>query len=166
MNDPLLLRRQVILVIDDDEATCEALASILGDEEYLVITARTGLEGLEIMRTAPVDVAIVDLMMPEMDGWGFVAAVREDPALAGTPVLVMTAHGDRVLATAPVASGYFKKPIVLDRLLQVLHRTLTLRPRERRRRHAHVGDPPDAGVAPGPACAEPGVWQRRGVPHQ
>jgi DNA-binding response OmpR family regulator len=128
MNDPLLLRRQVILVIDDDDATCEALASILGDEEYLVVTARTGAEGLEIMRTAPIDVAIVDLMMPEMDGWGFVAAVREDLALSGTPVLVMTAHGDRVLATAPVASGYFKKPIVLDRLLQVLHRTLTLRP--------------------------------------
>jgi CheY-like chemotaxis protein len=128
MNDPLLLRRQVILVIDDDDATCEALASILGDEEYLVVTARTGAEGLHIMRTAPIDVAIVDLMMPEMDGWGFVAAVREDPSLAATPVLVMTAHGDRVLATAPVASGYFKKPIVLDRLLQVLHRTLTLRP--------------------------------------
>ena len=121
-------RRPAVLVVDDDQATCDALATILRGEDYSVVTASRAADGLRAMRDAPIDVVVVDLVMPEMDGWAFVDAVRADPGLADTPVLVMTAHGPTVLATAPVAAGYFKKPIVLDSFLAVLQRTLTLRP--------------------------------------
>lgn len=127
MDDGKASRRRAVLVVDDDEATCDALASILRGEDYSVVTALRGAEALRRLRDGDIDVVILDLVMPEMDGWAFVEALRADPKLASIPVLVMTAHGPAVLATAPVASGYFKKPIVLDSFLEVLRRTLTLR---------------------------------------
>jgi CheY-like chemotaxis protein len=127
VDDRRVSKRPSVLVVDDDEATCDALATILRGENYAVVTALRAAEGLRVMRDGVIDVVILDLVMPEMDGWAFVEALRGDPSLSATPVLVMTAHGPAVLATAPVAAGYFKKPIVLDRFLEVLQRTLTLR---------------------------------------
>lgn len=131
MDDRAASRRLSVLVVDDDQATCDALASILDGEGYEVRTAQRADEGLRLMRETETDAVIVDLVMPGMDGWAFVEALRGDPTLSGTPVLVMTAHGPTVLATAPVASGYFKKPIALDSFLEILRRTLTLRGRAR-----------------------------------
>jgi DNA-binding NtrC family response regulator len=128
MGDPGTSRQRVVLVVDDDDATCAALEQILRDEDYQVVTARRAADGLRVVKAGGVDIVVLDLIMPEMDGWGFVEALRQDPCMYATPVLVMTAHGEAVLATAPVAAGYFKKPLVLDKFLQVLSRTLSLRP--------------------------------------
>jgi CheY-like chemotaxis protein len=121
-------RRNTVLVVDDDEATRLALQEVLGDADYDVFVAGSGLEAMQLLRNQPVDAVIIDLMMPEMNGWDLASAIRSEPSLAATPMLVMTAYGAGVLATAPVASGYFSKPIALEPLLGVLRRTLTLRP--------------------------------------
>ena len=119
---------RVVLVVDDDEATRTALEEVLMDAGYRVIVAESGRAAIDALRREHVDVLIVDLMMPEMNGWDLASAIRSDPELSSMPILVMTAYGAGVLATAPVASGYFSKPIALDPLLGVLRRTLTLRP--------------------------------------
>jgi len=99
-----------VLIVDDDEAILDTLRDVLMDTGYEVWTAAGGAEALARLRhaQAPPDVILVDLMMPEMDGWQLTARLREEPA------------------TAPVADAYLPKPIQLGQLLQVLHRTLTL----------------------------------------
>ena len=128
MSQAFVEARHKVLVVDDDEATRVALRDVLSDADYDVLIAGSGREAMEVLRQQRVDAVIIDLMMPEMNGWDLAGAIRAEPAVASTPMLVMTAYGPGVLATAPVASGYFSKPIALDPLLGVLRRTLTLRP--------------------------------------
>jgi CheY-like chemotaxis protein len=117
-----------VLIVDDDEAILETLRDVLTDTGYEAWTAAGGAEALAQLRDAPAppDVILVDLMMPEMDGWELTARVRQDPGLRDVPVVVMSAGGTALLATAPMADAYLPKPIQLSQLLQVLHRTLTL----------------------------------------
>jgi CheY-like chemotaxis protein len=117
-----------VLIVDDDEAILDTLRDVLMDTGYEVWTAAGGDEALERLRDAPAlpDVILVDLMMPDMDGWELTARVREEPELRDVPVVVMSAGGTALLATAPAADAYLPKPIQLSQLLQVLHRTLTL----------------------------------------
>jgi CheY-like chemotaxis protein len=113
-------------VVDDDRDVLEALRDVLQDAGYLVLTATNGKEALEVLDgVARPDLAIVDLMMPVMDGWGFVAELR---ARAPIPVVVITAAGENVLANAPVAAGYLTKPVNLGALLEVVRRRLSTRP--------------------------------------
>jgi CheY-like chemotaxis protein len=129
LKDAVNLSRSILLVIDDDRAVREALREVLQEEGYLVITATNGKEALDVLDTvARPDMAIVDLMMPVMDGWGFVAELRQRPQFSSIPVVVITAGGDRVLANAPVAAGYLKKPVKVDDLLAVIRRRLTTPP--------------------------------------
>jgi CheY-like chemotaxis protein len=117
-----------VLIVDDDEAILETLRDVLTDTGYAVCVAASGDDALARLRAAPEkpDVILVDLMMPVMDGWQLTARLREDPELRDVPVVIMSAGGTALLATAPPADAYLPKPIQLSQLLQVLHRTLTL----------------------------------------
>jgi two-component system, cell cycle response regulator DivK len=119
--------REVVMVVDDDEATRDVLRDVLTEAGYLVLAAGNGREALDLLRRQPVAVVLTDLVMPEMDGWGLARGMRDDPDVPPTPIVVMTAHGPNVLVTAPVASGYFHKPLGLEPLLQVLERAIARR---------------------------------------
>jgi CheY-like chemotaxis protein len=114
--------RADILIIDDDSRCRASLESILEMEGYRVACAADGLEALTYLRQRPAPALILlDLAMPVMDGWQFRQQQRQDPALAGIPVVVMTGAADRDQeALAVAAAGYFLKPYDIRALLELV----------------------------------------------
>lgn len=95
----------MILVADDEPAIVEVIASTLEDEGHRVTTARDGQDALQLLREHQPCLAILDLMMPRLNGWQLRQAMLDDPELADIPVAVVTAfsgdigdlHADAVL---------------------------------------------------------------------
>jgi CheY-like chemotaxis protein len=113
-----------ILIVEDDSDLREALSAVLRDEGYTVAMAADGQQALDCLRRqSPPSLILLDLTMPVMNGWQFRAEQRQDPALSGIPVVVLSA-GDR-LAEQMVPLGitdYVRKPIELDHLLRTVER--------------------------------------------
>ncbi len=106
-----------VLVVDDDAGVRQALVDILTDEGHRVSAARHGAEALELLRTAErPDVIVLDLTMPVMDGWTFREHQRQDPALAGIPLIVMSAASAR--GRKVDANRVLAKPVDIDVLLE------------------------------------------------
>jgi signal transduction histidine kinase/DNA-binding response OmpR family regulator len=115
-----------VLVIDDDPAARDLTGRVLGKEGFAVKCAANGPEGLELARRVHPTVIALDVMMPGMDGWAVLAALKADPQLAAIPVIMMTIVDDRNLGFALGAAEYLTKPIDWNRLVAVLrkhHRT-------------------------------------------
>jgi CheY-like chemotaxis protein len=110
-------RRRVVLVVEDDVETQEVLWGCLTEEGYEVHAAHSGKHALRLLGTIERPVAIlVDLMMPVMDGWDFVAVLRDHATYADIPVTVVSAFADK----APEGVDYLSKPVALTDLLRVL----------------------------------------------
>jgi len=108
------------LLVEDDESIRLALTDMLEDEGFAVTTAVNGREALDLLRRfAPPEVILLDLMMPVMDGWEFRVEQQSDPALAGIPLLAMSADLS-AKARAIAADGYIRKPIDFSELLAKL----------------------------------------------
>ncbi len=114
--------RHAILVVDDDFDIREALAEILEDRGFVVTTAANGLEALERLRTMtqPPSAILLDLMMPVMDGYGFLDACRNEPPLASIPVIVITAGRGIDRARLGDSTPVIPKPIKLPLLMNTL----------------------------------------------
>ena len=139
----------MVLVVEDDEDHRSTMASTLANEGYHVETAIHGADALaQLHAGARPDVILLDLLMPEVDGWAFMAVQKREPALASIPVVVFTGGGDRVLSSAPVAAGYLAKPIGRRRLLDTIEHVLRTR-----------GSSP--GPPPGRPSSAPSVSPRR-----
>jgi len=123
MNTPHL-GCQAILVIDDDVDVREALTEILSDEGYDVIGVGSGREALAYLHAATrPSLILLDMMMPEMDGWQLRLELRKDPALAQIPVVILSAHDDvRNAALALGATDYLRKPLRAESVLEVAER--------------------------------------------
>jgi CheY-like chemotaxis protein len=119
--------RPVIFVVDDDAAHCVLVSELLRDADYDVEVATSCRDALQRLAEAPApNLILLDMIMPEMDGWAFMQSRRCDPVLSSIPVVVMSGGGDSVLSRAPVASGYLAKPLVPERLLQAVGRCLAM----------------------------------------
>ena len=81
-----------ILLIDDDEATLKLLKPFLVSKDYSVETAMDGLEGLEKVRAWKPDLIVLDVIMPRMDGYGFLREMKKDLKLRALPIVVLTAR--------------------------------------------------------------------------
>ncbi|MGN9838082.1 HAMP domain-containing protein [Nonomuraea sp. H19] len=113
-----------VLIVDDDIRNVYALTHVLGRLGMEVVYAENGREGIEALER-DVDIALVlmDVMMPEMDGYETLAAVREMPRFADLPIIALTAKampGDREKTISCGASDYVPKPVDLDHLLDVM----------------------------------------------
>ena len=107
-----------VLVIDDDELVRESLRHLLHDAGYAVEVAADGTGGLEQLAQGRVDVILVDLMMPGMNGRQFLRTLRETPENARIPVILMTGvHGITVPPDALGASDVVEKPLRSEELL-------------------------------------------------
>jgi CheY-like chemotaxis protein len=113
-----------VLVVDDDIDIREAMCLVLSHSGYRTLAASNGEEALSTLRAeATIDLILLDMMMPVMDGWGFRNAQAEESAFSGIPVVVLTGDGRASSkAQAIGASGYLKKPLDLDDLLRVVAR--------------------------------------------
>ncbi len=111
-----------VLIIDDDDAVRETLAEGLRLAGFDVSEAATGADGLHILRTdTQIGLVLLDLMMPEMDGWRFRYEQRMDPRLAAIPTIVTTgAPLAEVVDGELKAQDYLLKPIGLQHLVSVV----------------------------------------------
>ena len=115
---------KTVLLVDDDARNIFALSSALERRGMKVLTATTGSEAIELL-SGRSDVAIVlmDIMMPELDGYQTIAKIREDPAYRYLPIIALTAKamkGDREKCLEAGASDYLAKPVKTDVLLSAL----------------------------------------------
>ncbi|WP_328885442.1 HAMP domain-containing protein [Streptomyces sp. NBC_00316] len=113
-----------ILIVDDDIRNVFALTHMLGRVGITVKYAENGREGIEVLDRSPdVSLVLMDIMMPEMDGYETIRTIRRTPRLAGLPIIALTAKampGDREKAIESGASDYVPKPVDVDRLLTVI----------------------------------------------
>jgi signal transduction histidine kinase len=123
--------QKLILLVEDDRSIREAVQSVLEDEGYVVIQAENGRDALDRLRAGALpDLVVLDLRMPVMDGWEFRAAQKNDPNLAGIPVLAVSADGS-AKAEAIAADGYLRKPLSARTLLETVARILSRAERQR-----------------------------------
>ncbi|MFE6359721.1 HAMP domain-containing protein [Streptomyces sp. NPDC057806] len=113
-----------VLIVDDDIRNVFALTHVLGRVGMPVLYAENGREGIETLERNPdVELILMDIMMPEMDGYETIAAIRRSPRWAGLPIVALTAKampGDREKSIARGANDYVPKPVDVDRLLTVV----------------------------------------------
>ncbi|WP_247876259.1 HAMP domain-containing protein [Azospirillum brasilense] len=121
--DPVLAGRKA-LIVDDDFRNIFSLASVLEAHDMTVLHAESGPEGLELLKAHPdLDVALVDIMMPLMDGYQTIREIRATASGRGLPVIAVTAKamkGDREKCIEAGATDYLAKPVDIDHLLSLL----------------------------------------------
>ncbi len=121
--DPTLAGKTV-LVVDDDVRNIFALTSLLEEHNLNVMHAENGRAGIELLKSRPdIDLVLMDIMMPGMDGYETIQAIREIPAFRTLPIVALTAKamkGDRAKCIDAGASDYITKPVDLEQLFSVL----------------------------------------------
>jgi len=120
---------QRILLVDDDHQIVRLLRAYLEKERYRVLTAYNGETALQMLRSERPDLMLLDLMLPDRDGWEVTRIVRGDPGLAATPIIMLTARvedEDRIVGLELGADDYVVKPFnpreVIARVRAVLRR--------------------------------------------
>jgi CheY-like chemotaxis protein len=123
------LRGKHVLVIDDDARNVFAITSTLELHGLHVTQAKDGSQGIEALRAAPeTDLVLLDVMMPGMDGYATMTAIRQMPEFERLPIIAVTARampGDREKSLAAGANDYVTKPVDTDELLACMERWLT-----------------------------------------
>ena len=116
-----------ILVVDDYSVTIRVLSTQLRKGGYDVVTASNGSEALSQLEQQKIDLAIVDIAMPDMDGITLLEQVRSNQQLVGLPIVMLTASvldDDRLRALKAGASGFLTKPVSSWELLDIVNRQL------------------------------------------
>jgi signal transduction histidine kinase/DNA-binding response OmpR family regulator len=114
--------RPSVLVIEDDPAAQELLRRHLEGAGYAVITTASGRQGLAWMRDVHPDAVILDILLPDLDGWEILQLAKSDAATRSIPIMVVSVVDDRQLGLALGAVDYFVKPVSRERLLEGLGR--------------------------------------------
>ena len=119
-----VLRHRKVLVVDDDIRNIFALTTVLENHEMEVVSATNGRQAIDIIESMPdLSVVLMDIMMPEMDGYETMREIRNDPQFRTLPILALTAKamkGDREKCLQAGASDYIAKPVNTDQLLSLL----------------------------------------------
>jgi CheY-like chemotaxis protein len=116
-----------ILLVEDNETNCDMLLRRLRRLGYEVTGADNGVSGLAAARSYPPDVILMDLSLPEMDGWEAARRLKADAATRAIPIIALTAYAsesDRASALEAGCDDYETKPLDLEQLLKKI-RTLT-----------------------------------------
>ena len=121
--DPTLIGKTV-LVVDDDVRNIFALTSLLEEHNMKVVHAENGRAGIELLKGRPeIDLVLMDIMMPEMDGYETMSTIRQIPEFRTLPIVALTAKamkGDRAKCLEAGASDYITKPVDIEQLFSVL----------------------------------------------
>jgi CheY-like chemotaxis protein len=116
---------QTILVVDDELGAIEVVATALEDEGYRVLSAANGRHGLEKLAEGSVDLAVIDFMMPLVDGAAMGRAMKQDPAFRNVPIIMMSAVGESLVREQfDGYAAFLRKPFRIAALLDVVRRVL------------------------------------------
>ena len=144
------LKGRKVLVVDDDMRNIFSLTSALEQHGIEVVFAENGREGIEALRRTPdIDAMLVDIMMPEMDGYETMRVVRASPEHRDLPIVAVTAKamvGDREKCVEAGANDYVSKPVDLDQLLAVLRVQIGAKGNGAARPNGPAGPPREAPV--------------------
>ena len=117
-----------ILIIDDDSRNIFALTAVLKAKKYQCISAVSAVKGLELLEeNKNIGAVLMDMMMPEMDGYQAIGKMKSNTALQKIPVIAITAQamtGDREKCLEAGADGYISKPVNVDELLVLLKKLI------------------------------------------
>ncbi|UJF30144.1 response regulator [Kaistella sp. 97-N-M2] len=117
-----------LLIIDDDSRNIFALSAVLKAKKYQCISALNASEGLKLLSSNKnIGVVLMDMMMPEMDGYEAMAKIKSTDALKNIPIIAITAQamaGDREKCLAAGADGYISKPVNVDELMKLLNQLI------------------------------------------
>jgi CheY-like chemotaxis protein len=103
-----------VLVIEDNEQNLYLMRFLLEKNGFEVVEARSGRQGLDVAANAAPHLILLDIQLPEMDGYSVARALRQQEGQKQTPIIVVTSYamaGDREKALASGATGYIEKPI-------------------------------------------------------
>jgi CheY-like chemotaxis protein len=118
------LLNKTALLVDDDARNIFALSSVLERRGMRVLTATTGNEAIALVEATPeLAIVLMDIMMPEMDGYQTMQVIRGNPAFRRLPIIALTAKamkGDREKCLDAGASDYLAKPVNTEQLLSAL----------------------------------------------
>jgi len=120
--------KATILYIEDNSDNRKLVRRVLEVEGYAVEEAKDGLEAIECLETKPIDLALMDINMPDTDGYTLTARIKAMPRFAHLPIVAVTANvmrGDRERSLQAGCDGYIQKPIDIDMLSQQIERFLT-----------------------------------------
>jgi CheY-like chemotaxis protein len=119
-----LLAGKKVLIVDDDIRNIFALTSVLERHHMAIVSAETGRQAIELLQSEPdIDIVLMDIMMPEMDGFETMRAIRKVPSLKNLPIIAVTAKamkGDREKCIEAGAWDYLSKPVDTEQMLAVL----------------------------------------------
>lgn len=127
MNPSTSDTEKLVLIVEDDEDSRDVYREVLRSSGFRVDTAASGLDGLDRARKGLPDAILMDISVPEMDGWAVTAELGKDPSTAGIPVIVVTAYAfpeDRIRADGLGCAGFLTKPCEPSRVLAEVQRLL------------------------------------------
>jgi signal transduction histidine kinase/DNA-binding response OmpR family regulator len=114
----------LVLVVDDDEATRDYVARQLDREGFVVRTCSDGAQGVELARELRPSLILMDILMPEVDGWEMLSVLREDEELRDIPVILASILDERSAGMRAGAADFLTKPIQRERLIHSIRRAL------------------------------------------
>ncbi len=117
-----------ILIIDDDSKNIFALSAVLKAKKLHCVSSQSAMEGFKILENNPnIGVVLMDMMMPEMDGYEAIKKMKSSEKLKNIPVVAITAQamtGDREKCLEAGADGYISKPVNIDELMEILNKII------------------------------------------
>ncbi|MGD8782476.1 MAG: response regulator [Ignavibacteria bacterium] len=122
MNQSLLdkIAGKSVLVVDDDQRNMFALVSYLESIDLIIHTSESGFKALEILERVPIDIILMDMMMPEMNGYETIRKIKENLKIKDIPIIAVTAQAmkkDREKCLEAGASEYVPKPVQIPELI-------------------------------------------------
>lgn len=122
--------KATILYVEDNSDNRKLVRRVLEVEGYAVVEATNGFEAMDRLQTQPIDLALMDINMPDMDGYTLTSKIKAMPEFSKLPIVAVTANvmrGDRERSLQAGCDGYIQKPIDIDNLSQQIERFLAMR---------------------------------------
>ena len=115
-----------VLIIDDDSRNIFALSATLRAKGFMCLSCTGAEDAIKLLETTEeIDIVLIDMMMPDMDGYEAIPIIKAMPARAGIPVISVTAQamvGDREKCLQAGADGYISKPVDVDKLMELINK--------------------------------------------
>jgi len=119
-----------ILYVEDNSDNRMLVRRILVSEDYSLVEAKNAVEALEVIKSTKPDLILMDINMPDMDGYTLTAKIKSMPGFERIPILAITANvmrGDREKTLEAGCDGYIQKPLDIDQLIKEIERFLVRR---------------------------------------